>query len=103
TLRSSRDLDHDVRTGNGFPQTARFFNAALHIAGERGRDFKTHIAVTLVGRFVNREQNVSGVLDVAHGDTLKDVPSAQSLGDKLIEEAGIIVAADNRLFKDGGV
>src|SRR5207302_1708984 len=96
TLGSSRDLDHDVRTGNGFPQTARFFNAAQRIAGERGRDFKTHIAVTLVGRLVNREQNVSGVLDVAHGNALIDIPGAQALRDKLVEETGVLVAADHR-------
>ena len=76
----------------------------MRVAGQIWRDLQAHIAVATFGAFVYRPQNVGGVLNIAYGKNL--VPRLGiEIGSRFqrVQQIGIIRAAGNSFFENGGI
>src|SRR5262249_47127854 len=103
-LGGARNLDHDVWSGNGTPEAACFFESAPRVAGAIGRNLQANIASVAIGVGIDRAEHGGGSLDIADGKQFGTGFGVEigPLGERC-QEVGVIGAAGNRLFKDGGV
>ena len=94
-------LDHQVVAPDQLPQPARLGDRVLGAQRQIGRDFERDVAVHLVGRVVDRAQQVGRVLDVLDGERLVDGLRVQvALGRQLLEARVVVGAVAHRLLED---
>ncbi len=98
------NLDHYILATDGLPQPARFFERALGVAGEIGRDFEADVAVAALRAVVHRPQNIGGILNVADGENFVAPLASRSVRErKRVQQIVVKRAAGDGLLEDGRV
>ena len=68
TLRRGRNLDHDVRAADGFPEPACLLDSGLGVKCQVRGNFETHVAVAALGFGIDGPENIRRILHVTDRD-----------------------------------